>query len=1150
MSRPHLSKSIDQLEELYAASLSEATTLTELSEELSFRKTPRARELATEVFNALARHQAQARADSAHTPRTPLDPLLGPNESTRSGTDPSSTTEAPVRPTLSPLDLKPVTYTNRASDILDAWSALEVLSPMTFKRRAELAGNIAQNIVSIGPGLPWDGGSARSKPNFKVYFHVILGTLAAEPAFGKLLTRFQDARPNPPNIKGEVVLASILIDKDGLLAGEMPVSLSAFGWGLPVALGGSLQSLAAWTQEEGRLVEGLTKQLRPDPSETDTPIAYATLQRAFSWLVQTLGLPAELVKGPQFAVAAYMGFRSSLVPDPLLLNSFFLRDLAQAKDRAMRHKLPPALARFLGQTKPAERHDLLHGPQALERALSPAIAPLGRWITPPAQRPALLQQAAVNLASQLPKTSPLLGVNGPPGTGKSTLLRDVVADQLTRRAEAMCAFDDPKEAFRSAWSKRVRGETQELYALGASLRGFEMVVASSNNKAVENVSEEIPALKSIASESPLRYFAPLATQLLGKDAWGLSAAVLGNGANRSRFKKGFWTDSPLSFKTYLERVSGITPRGEADPEGLAELCQAPTNPAEAMARWQQAKQHFQTRAAQVRKRLTELEALRVAMGALPSLRESERQASERRDHAERSAFAARQAWQAAQQASTNARAQLESDREGLTRHEQDRPRLFVLKRVFGTSSAKQWEAARAPLANAHDIAQGRYQRAKSDEDAALVERDRARAVASDAATSHATAKTALDEALGRCQSIQVGDGACALDAAFHGLAHDAKNLTLPWLDRDLQIQRSELFEAAMAVHRAFIDVTALPLLRNLHGLVGSNFKLGADRKQLANDLWSSFFLVVPVVSTTFASVERMLNQLPDESLGWLLVDEAGQATPQSAVGALLRTKRALVVGDPLQVEPVVPLPPVLTQAVMREFKVDPDRFAAPNASIQTLADDASLHCARFETTSGSRAVGAPLLVHRRCASPMFEVSNRVAYNNLMVQAKVSGASVIRDLLGPSRWFDVRGGARDKYSPEEGEQVIALLRALHAANIDPDLYIVTPFVVVQDELRELVRRSGLLNGWIPNPSEWVYERIGTVHTVQGREAQAVIFVLGAPQSGQHGARGWAGSAPNLLNVAVTRAKEALYVVGNRSLWASAGHFAVLDQMLRE
>jgi superfamily I DNA and/or RNA helicase len=67
----------------------------------------------------------------------------------------------------------------------------------------------------------------------------------------------------------------------------------------------------------------------------------------------------------------------------------------------------------------------------------------------------------------------------------------------------------------------------------------------------------------------------------------------------------------------------------------------------------------------------------------------------------------------------------------------------------------------------------------------------------------------------------------------------------------------------------------------------------------------------------------------------------------------------------------------------------------------------------------------------------------------------------------------------------------------------------------------------------------------VHVVQGREAEAVIFVLGASAAQQAGARNWAGGRPNLLNVAVTRAKEVLYVVGNRPLWRESGLVRELD-----
>jgi len=166
----------------------------------------------------------------------------------------------------------------------------------------------------------------------------------------------------------------------------------------------------------------------------------------------------------------------------------------------------------------------------------------------------------------------------------------------------------------------------------------------------------------------------------------------------------------------------------------------------------------------------------------------------------------------------------------------------------------------------------------------------------------------------------------------------------------------------------------------------------------------------------------------------------------------------------------------------------------------------------------------------------------------MVNAKTPAPSRIGDVLGPSAWIDVQGSAVDKWCSEEGEAVLSLLRRLAAAKVAPDLYVVTPFVIVASKLRKLVRESEVLAVWTNDARSWVAERIGTVHTVQGREAEAVVFVLGAPAAHQTGARAWAGGKPNLLNVAVTRAKERLYVIGNRSLWRDAGLFRELDSRL--
>lgn len=89
-------------------------------------------------------------------------------------------------------------------------------------------------------------------------------------------------------------------------------------------------------------------------------------------------------------------------------------------------------------------------------------------------------------------------------------------------------------------------------------------------------------------------------------------------------------------------------------------------------------------------------------------------------------------------------------------------------------------------------------------------------------------------------------------------------------------------------------------------------------------------------------------------------------------------------------------------------------------------------------------------------------------------------------------------------------------------------------------RRLEREQQLFSTLKVDVREWVNDRVGTIHTVQGREADSVILVLGAPNMGHHGARSWAAETPNILNVAVSRAKQNLYVIGSRGAWVGIGY----------
>ena len=168
----------------------------------------------------------------------------------------------------------------------------------------------------------------------------------------------------------------------------------------------------------------------------------------------------------------------------------------------------------------------------------------------------------------------------------------------------------------------------------------------------------------------------------------------------------------------------------------------------------------------------------------------------------------------------------------------------------------------------------------------------------------------------------------------------------------------------------------------------------------------------------------------------------------------------------------------------------------------------------------------------------------------MVRDTPARESEIERLLGPSRWIDLRGSGTSKWCPEEGRVVLEMLKQLAESELEsPDIFVISPFRVVRTEMRDLVRRNqSAFSRWSENMRSWTNDRIGTIHTFQGREAEAVILLLGAPNAEQIGARNWAGGRPNLLNVAATRAKSAFYVVGSRQLWKQSGCFGRLDYLL--
>lgn len=1065
---------------------------------------------------------------------------------------------------------------------ITAWTVQEALSPQTYRAPVDLTqdGDPSCVVALSSTGLPWVTGETPRR-GCKLYYQVQLGALRMRDAIQALVTALE------PNYEEAVLrlensraaIAVIQVDAQGCLLPERAIALSSFAWAVPQVIRQTPRSWGSWAEVEANYSEQLFKHLaRTDEHGNPVPLTQDLIERAFIWLVRKYDLPRNLIEAPSFAIRIHHPARSRTPPDPPLLNSFFLGDLERAATQVANRNLPTGLRYYVGATQHSQPLQLTGSNSALENAIAPCRTPLARWPIPGGHALVLLQQAAVNIARQeLRTTSGLCAVNGPPGTGKTTLLRDLLAGCLLDRADAMTKFEHPVSAFKQVDSER----EFPPYQLDSSLKGHEVLVASSNNKAVENISKELPNIDAISS-APIapRYFKTLSDALCREQdeqpvsdslppdshtpstTWGLIAAVLGRASNRRAFMHAFWWNDDHSIRQYLKAARGDhVLRNVYHPEtreivakvvpAIISQEQPPPGPVAALTAFHEAKRRYQNLRRRVERELGTLEALR------QELRQDEERSRELQTLGEeiktqQQNLRDAQSYAKLREQEVNA-AQRDAERWSTRRQQLIDRRPGFWPRFLGTRLWREWSQEQAACDKRWQAADDALQQTKLELQqtrSSVDDHAKALSVLIGHADKLATEKHMFDQ---RWHETLATLGKRVISARFFALPHEAVQTTIPWVSDELNHLRAELFVASLNLHRAFIDAAAEPLLRNL-GLLASRMSGPIHDRTIRDalgDLWSSLFLIVPVISTTFASIDRMLGQLPPESLGWLLIDEAGQALPQAAVGAIMRARRTVVVGDPQQIPPVITLPEQATEALFARLGVAADCWSAPSGSCQTLADRASRVQAYYNSDLGPRVVGVPLLVHRRCHDPMFGISNQIAYDGQMVHAKPgSPKSAILAELGPSCWFDIQGKGDSKWSPTEGEWVVQLLQQLADAGIsDPDIFIVTPFREVASALRKCLRQeSQMFESFAEPQSVWCSNRVGTIHTFQGREASAVLFVLGAPNDHHQGARTWAAGTPNIINVAVSRARDSLYVVGSHAAWSGIGYARELAQRL--
>jgi AAA domain len=1067
--------------------------------------------------------------------------------------------------------------------VLEFWRAVELFSPQSVPK---LGAQERVFRVEQGAPLPWEPGHALGEAWLResnAWQHsIFFGVYSLDGAYAELRLALGGGKEDgdPPRA-GHSALAAFTVAEDGrVLLGSQ--TLSSCAWALSRAFAGESPS-PRWLDGFERVARGFVEEFAELLALADDDEAGAEIEGEgypvgavvdHELLDDIRGLVGKLLgeedsgdsSGPRDgagdagkggrAIRSAVEIRVQSRPvgrtrryravERDFLNSFIARDLGRVADAVKRGECGPALERYLAsaaEVAPAQdlgRVDVERDLDVVRDLLAPDRVPPGRWPRAVSQPADLGQQLAVNTVIHGPyfgeAPGGLLSVNGPPGTGKTTMLRDLIAALLVGRAQRLAELDDPLEAFEDEPIRfRAGSQQRTVHVLREELTGAEIVLACATNAAAENVSAEIPLAEAIAPEwhDRVDYFTDIATNVLSakngtaeaapRQAWALIAACLGSITRCNAFASAFW----------FGRRGAAATNGDSGEDEQLGLLRILKDHDPVPRDWKDAVAEF-----------------RSALDTATSANEERDAAARLFDELDAARHAAEE--HAAQLSATHASLQRAQDAldglqrpishcagvralclQALERHRSARPQLSEVLSSLGRI-AREWRARDYELAAQLSAAE----RALADLEQRRAEGERAAAGAGERVRHHEAGERTAREQVAALEQRIADYGARWQDLFPSSVFPDERwardserarrELRAPWLDEAWNATRTEVFLAALRLHRAFVLATASKMRHTLRVAIdvmrdGSLSDIPADAALAA---WQCLFMVVPVISTTFASVARLFRHLDQEALGFLLIDEAGQSTPQNAAGAIWRSRYTVVVGDPLQLEPVVTLP----LGAQRDLQVAhgvPESLLPNHCSVQSLADRVTP--VGTYRSDGDLWVGSPLNVHRRCEEPMFAIVNQIAYDEQMINHTPQREELT---LPGSAWLHVAGERSEgHWIPEEGQRLSQLLAELAGHGMDfAEVFLIAPF-------RDVATRLGDYRRAYPGITA------GTIHTTQGKEADVVILVLGGDPM-RTGDKAWAAQRPNLLNVAVSRARTRLYVVGNREAWGGLAYFEVL------
>ena len=267
-----------------------------------------------------------------------------------------------------------------------------------------------------------------------------------------------------------------------------------------------------------------------------------------------------------------------------------------------------------------------------------------------------------------------------------------------------------------------------------------------------------------------------------------------------------------------------------------------------------------------------------------------------------------------------------------------------------------------------------------------------------------------------------------------------------------------------------------------------------------------------ILSTTFSIITSLKTGYLFDCV---IVDEASQVDLLSGVLAMGCAKQLVIVGDPMQ------LPNVLTEQ------------DAKRAKEVALNYDLPEH-ARFERHSLLSAVRTAfpeipetlLREHYRCHPKIIQFCNQKFYGGeLLVMTRDQGEADVLKAFMTVEGRHARGRFNQRQIDEITQNVLPELASINQT----DIGIVSPFRVQAARMQASLGSKEI--------------ETDTVHKYQGREKRVIIITTVSNEANEF------VDNPNLLNVAVSRAQEKLWLVVSREMAEGNGNVADLVRYIR-